>query len=61
MPLAGSCRAVYRTAEHAQFMFDNYVAMSSNGQLLTEKFPNSHASHYLKQAQQCRGNTRSDS
>lgn len=55
MPAAGSWSAVYRPAECAKFMFDNYLAMSSYGQLLTEKFPNSQQADYLKQAQQCRG------
>jgi hypothetical protein len=55
MPLAGSWWAVYRTAERAKFMLDNYVAMSNYGQLITEKFPNSQKANYLKQAQQCHG------
>jgi hypothetical protein len=36
-------------------MLDNYVAMSSYGQLLTEKFSNSQEAYYLNQAQQCCG------
>ena len=55
MPLAESRWAVYRTAERAEFMLDNYATMSSYGQLLTEKFPNSQEAYYLKQAQQCHG------
>ncbi len=55
MPLGGNRWAVYRTAERAEFMFDNYATMSSYGQLLTEKFPNSQEAYYLKQMQQCRG------
>ena len=55
MPLAGSRWAAYRPAERAKFMLDNYVAMSSYGQLLTEKFPNSQEAYYLKQTQQCHG------
>ncbi len=55
MPPEGSWWAVYRAAERAEFMFDNHATMSSSGQLLTEKFPNSQEACYLKQAQHCRG------
>jgi hypothetical protein len=55
MPPAGSWWADYRAAERTEFMFDNYATMSSYGQLLTEKFPNSQEAYYLKQTQQCRG------
>jgi hypothetical protein len=53
--LGGSRWAMYRTAEHARFMLDNYVVMSSYGQLLTEKFSNPQEAYYLKQAQKCCG------
>jgi len=36
-------------------MLDNYTAMLSYGQLLTELFPNSQEAYYLKKAQQQRG------
>ena len=55
MPHAGSWWAGFRTAGRAEFMFDNYATMSSYGQLLTEKFPNSQEDYYLKQVQQGRG------
>lgn len=38
-----------------EYMLDDYAAMSSYGQLLTERFPNSQEAYYLKQAQQGRG------
>jgi hypothetical protein len=51
----GNWWAVNRTAERAEFMFDNYTTMPSYGRLLAEKFPNSKEAYYLKQAQQYRG------
>jgi hypothetical protein len=56
MSPAGSWWAVYRAADRARFMPDNYVAMSSYGELLTVKFPNSQEACYLKQAHKCYGN-----
>jgi hypothetical protein len=53
---AGICWVVYRSAERARCMLDNYIAMSSYGQLHTEKFSNFQEACYLKQAQQCCGN-----
>ena len=53
MPLAGSGRAVYRTAYRAGFMVDNHATMSSSVQPLTEEFPDSQEVYYLKQVQQC--------
>jgi hypothetical protein len=55
MPPGGSCQAGFRTAERAAFMLDDYAAMSSYGQLLTEKFPNSQETYYLKKAQHGNG------
>jgi hypothetical protein len=55
MPPAGSRQAGFRDAERAEFILEEYAAMSSYGQLLTEKFPNSQAAYYLRKAKQIHG------